>query len=693
MNKKELLDTPEIKPTNDMIKALAERVQGWRNESVAKYKMAIRVKKITGEQIYKIAVFKGPDSPAAYIFLDVPNKRYYTWDIYAKKWRTLMIHNMIPWSYKYADYTYAPKTTYGILKGALGTDGESAAEVVAAWQQGIKDAKREKAKQAERDRVNAEMAYVKNEPKDFESWANKQGEQFIFYNYSRKIEKGWCTYCKKEVPVSEPRHLKEGRCIKCGQKIRFICNSRRKVMWSKWIYADLIQEFKDGIISRGYSIRKKLEYGSNTILTSEMDRETLTADGIRKEYGWNQGEWKRRATNERDYTRYSWYYSRIFYCDHINHGIASLKSSYLLTDKTISPMLYVINEKRHPVIEKCAKAGLPRLASEFITNHSATYVIDGMEDGELAKNLGIDNMRLKRLREIQKGGGTWAMLEWYQAEKAADTIWDDEMIIHFVLWSIEPRDMEDMLRYIPFKKAHNYIVKQCRICTESASQVVQTWEDYMSMAKRLRMDLTKQLVYMPKNLDKAHSECVDLLNTKKIGEESKKLKKKWPKVEKNLKGLDRYEWSDKEYCIIAPRSIEDIYREGMLLRHCIHTCDIYWERITNKTTFLMFLRRTESPDTPWYTLEVEPGGNIRQKRTVGDNQNEDLKAALPFLKKWQKHIQKIMSDEDKKLAEASDKQRKENYKQIRKEQKKVWHGKLQGKLLADVLEADFMAAV
>ena len=58
MNKKELLDTPEIKPTNDMIKALAERVQGWRNESVAKYKMAIRVKKITGEQIYKIAVFK-----------------------------------------------------------------------------------------------------------------------------------------------------------------------------------------------------------------------------------------------------------------------------------------------------------------------------------------------------------------------------------------------------------------------------------------------------------------------------------------------------------------------------------------------------------------------------------------------------------------------------------------------------------
>jgi hypothetical protein len=215
----------------------------------------------------------------------------------------------------------------------------------------------------------------------------------------------------------------------------------------------------------------------------------------------------------------------------------------------------------------------------------------------------------------------------------------------------------------------------------------------MFMALRLKMDTDKSMVYMPKDLRKAHNECIDLLDKKRVEDEAKKLKKKWPKVEKNLKGLERYEWTDGKYCIVSPKTIADIYREGMLLKHCLHTCDIYWDRITTKTTFLMFLRKAEEPDNPWYTLEVEPGGNIRQKRTMGDNQNPDLKDAIPFLKKWQKHILKIMSDEDKKLAEASDKQRKENYKQIRKEKKKVWHGKLQGQLLADVLEADFMAAV
>ena len=35
----------------------------------------------------------------------------------------------------------------------------------------------------------------------------------------------------------------------------------------------------------------------------------------------------------------------------------------------------------------------------------------------------------------------------------------------------------------------------------------------------------------------------------------------------------------------------------------------------------------------------------------------------------------------------------ENYKNLRENGNKVWHGKLAGQLLADVLEADFMEAM
>lgn len=105
------------------------------------------------------------------------------------------------------------------------------------------------------------------------------------------------------------------------------------------------------------------------------------------------------------------------------------------------------------------------------------------------------------------------------------------------------------------------------------------------------------------------------------------------------------------------------------------------------------MRRAENPDFPWYTLEVEPSGNIRQKRTTGDKQNDDFKKAIAFLKKWQKYFKKQLTKEEKKLGVIADQLRQENYSQLRKDKKEVWHGKYAGQLLADILEADFMKAM
>lgn len=51
-----------------------------------------------------------------------------------------------------------------------------------------------------------------------------------------------------------------------------------------------------------------------------------------------------------------------------------------------------------------------------------------------------------------------------------------------------------------------------------------------------------------------------------------------------------------------------------------------------------------------------------------------------------------MTEEDLRLAELSGKLRVEEFEELRKEKKKVWRGKLAGKLLADVLEEDLMEA-
>ena len=120
--------------------------------------------------------------------------------------------------------------------------------------------------------------------------------------------------------------------------------------------------------------------------------------------------------------------------------------------------------------------------------------------------------------------------------------------------------------------------------------------------------------------------------------------------------------------------------------------DIYSERIHNRESSIVFLRKTEEVDTPYYTLEIEPGGTARQKRTTGDKQNKDFQETIKFIEKWQKEIQKNLSDNDKKLADESAKLRVQEFIELRKNQSKIWHGPLAGQLLVDVLEAELMEA-
>lgn len=71
---------------------------------------------------------------------------------------------------------------------------------------------------------------------------------------------------------------------------------------------------------------------------------------------------------------------------------------------------------------------------------------------------------------------------------------------------------------------------------------------------------------------------------------------------------------------------------------------------------------------------------------------KDLDDALPFLREWQQWVKNNLSEEDKQLAEKSDMARKKGYEKLREDKKIIWHGRLQGTLLADALEEDFMAA-
>lgn len=125
--------------------------------------------------------------------------------------------------------------------------------------------------------------------------------------------------------------------------------------------------------------------------------------------------------------------------------------------------------------------------------------------------------------------------------------------------------------------------------------------------------------------------------------------------------------------------------EGEKLHHCVGSSERYWERIERNESYVLFLRKASDPDTPYYTLEIEPDGTVRQKRTMYDRQKEDIKDAEKFLREWQKVISKRITEKERGLAEKSRILRKEEFTQLRENQVIIHTGDLRGQLLADVL--------
>ena len=127
--------------------------------------------------------------------------------------------------------------------------------------------------------------------------------------------------------------------------------------------------------------------------------------------------------------------------------------------------------------------------------------------------------------------------------------------------------------------------------------------------------------------------------------------------------------------------------EGEKLHHCVGSSDRYWERIERNESYVLFLRRVSRPDDSYYTLEIEPDGTVRQKRTMYDRQKEDIKDAEKFLREWQKAISKRITAKERGLAEKSRILRNEEFTQLRENQI-IIH--LRGQILADVLMKDLM---
>lgn len=720
MIKAELRKLRALPATQAMIKAAGEKIEydekRWYSNEIKhivkdKYYKLLRIQQL-GAYI-KIAVFypkslqEGIRTPTYEIYLNTEGKEYITRELDEKgsetRWLTAMAinleENFCDYSRKQSIYINPDgKRTLQKLLALNPDNGQKGWDRLRAWQQQIKEEQKKRKEERETRPWDEDMKLVPKLPKSFQKWMQRQAADDVYIIYDYGSKEGWCTKCQSMVHLKNPRHNAEAACPHCRANAIYKASGKCKTLAAGPYYAEIIQKIPGGIVVRSLYQTQNFrgKYKNPGIFTHEYKRILIFTDGTVKKYDYEmyKNKYPRWILDKKYFAGKSETFYWSFRSKLYKRNWSYLKNETFLKHSTVDlwdalpcgVVKYIMIERGNPAIEKLVRIGMFRMARDVIGMNYDKKIFD-QKQTELAKLLKVDGSRLKRMKEMDANVD---MLRWMQYEKLANTIWPDEMIKDFGNAGFNTSEFNFLHTPISFVKCHNYLKKQILLSCGTMYQTLTTWRDYINMADQLKMNTKLDQIARPKDLKAAHDECVLLREKGDAKKEAQKLAKKWPKVNKQLPKLKKFEYTADGYTIVAPESIEDIVMEGRILKHCVHTCDYYFSRIQTDESYLFFLRKAKSPDVPWYTLEVEPSGNIRQKRTTGDNQNKDFMAAVGFLKKWQKYFAKQLTKEEKKLGEKANKLRIDNYKNLRKNGNKVWHGRLAGQLLADVLEADFM---
>lgn len=570
---------------------------------------------------------------------------------------------------------------------------------------------RDKKESRRSQRVRELMARVPEEPENLMEWIFEReanGQEYILKG--REKEEWGCTACGSRFQISEIRRPDGGKKVRHNDTVLCPC-CKKEVIMKKRVRAIqrdthflLLQPMDDEYsIARHYDACICWESGKRFVGINEAVRILLYKDSgkeCRIFYNWYRRNYQglesfddksnpgnRRTSKEHLYpegikealegTVYEpW--SRLFeqlsaagQQLHYNRMMACYKSQNLID---LSEMLF--------------RGRFYRLLLQ--TSEKMTYW--GSYFGQLRLDYGIgiedafgiaDRQMINRIREKDGGEAMLLWMRWSEryrirlSDKTLKWLLDNHLSETDLRWASLRMSPEQIMHYFERQRQENYKGK-------TIGYILAQYDDYMDMCKRLHKDTADALIFRPKNLKQRHTQAVAQIEETEARVKAEEYSKKYADAENVLGQIqEKYSYTGQDYFIKVPEKIVDIVMEGRCLHHCAGSTDRYFDRIKQRETYIVFLRKTQEPDIPFYTIEVEPGGTIRQHRGLYDEE-PDIENIKPFLKEWQQEIRRRMSREDHELEKASIIKREENLEELRQ--------KNNTRVLKGLME-DFMEAV
>lgn len=180
------------------------------------------------------------------------------------------------------------------------------------------------------------------------------------------------------------------------------------------------------------------------------------------------------------------------------------------------------------------------------------------------------------------------------------------------------------------KKVMDYVFHILPMQGMCNSMIYQNWDSLVTLDDyaRMQQEMTGgNYERYPKGLKMSH----DIAARNHRVKQSNAFAERFASVCESIKSL---EFSDKEFSIVLPKSVNDIVNEGAALNHCVAS---YVSGVVDRQYSIVFLRKADELDKPLVTVQISADGKtVLQSR---GHSNRDLTAdENKFLAKYRDHL-------------------------------------------------------
>lgn len=604
-----------------------------------------------------------------------------------------------------------PKTMYGT--GPL--------ERIGSWEDEVNYERRDRAEYRREERIRKLMDQVPPLP-DLNPWIYQLTGEKDFAFWDREKEEWTCTNCLKQIPKDrlprvdggkKTRHNDMVQCPHCKKEIQ----AKKRVDSIKIETHCIVMQNMNDEKSAATHLDVKLHWDKNglKIFWDEAVRIILFRNYEKKpcelyysqnirEYGYSgvhgRFDTKNPANRNtfpsflypegiREALEGTWYSDWIRLFEYM--AAAEIKEDYnrIMTMgnrwNAARTFEYLLKGRFHTLFKDSVKQ-----ISVWRGTYSGPLALDADSIEQTFRV--ADRQKINRIRDMDGGNGVVLWIQYLDRT-------GEKMNQKTLEWLIKNQVLEQDLFFIKDKmhpiQVMNYIEKQKQsgYKNKNAVEILNQWADYLDMCRALKKDLDDEMVYRPRELKRRHDEVVEdrrklmavqemQRNDEMHQKMAEEMREKFPGAEEILEEIrERYEYRNDTFMITVPKQLIEIVKEGHALHHCGGSSERYFERILHRETYICFLRRVTEPEIPFYTIEVEPGGTIRQHRSFYDEE-PGIEEIRDFLKEWQAWLKKQLTWKDRELAEVSREKRIRNIEELRiKNNTRVLNG-----LMEDLME-------